>query len=533
MTKAIAPTAKLASRYLPAWTVDDLPEPKPLGWRNLSGFIGPGIVMCGIQIGGGEWLFGPAVTAKYGGSLMWIATVAIVSQVFYNIECGRYALYCGEPVFTGFFRTRPGPSLWVGVAMLLSVGSLIPGLSTNAAVLVAAMILDRPPTVGDSFLVHTVAYLLLGVVTLPILLGGKVYNMLQWVMTTKVFVVLGYSLFIGIFFVTWQGWWEVFRGFVQFGNVPVADASGNEVVVNAFAQFFADGDWPVVALGSIALLGAFAGYAGGGGLSNSTYSNFVRDKGWGMGSRVGAIASAIGGRNITLSHVGSVFPITDENLRRWRGWWRYILSDQLLVWMPGCFLGMALPALLSIEFSRQSNLYGQNLPYSEPLIAADGLRQSGVFGEWSSLLWLISLGVGLMVFLPSQMSILDDFVRRWTDILWTANKRVRTTMHHDQVRILYYSLLAAYVLWSFISATIFLRFGNAPAVMVTVIANLNNVALGVTSFHLLWVNRNLLPAPLRPRWYSQLGLASCGIVYTGLALLVFFAKVVPMLKGAN
>ena len=34
----------------------------------------------GIQIGGGEWLLGPAVTAKYGGSLMWIATVAIVLQ---------------------------------------------------------------------------------------------------------------------------------------------------------------------------------------------------------------------------------------------------------------------------------------------------------------------------------------------------------------------------------------------------------------------------------------------------------------------
>ena len=43
-------------------------------------------------------------------------------------------------------------------------------------------------------------------------------------------------------------------------------------------------------------LGAFAGYAGGGGLANSTYSNYVRDKGWGMGKQVGAIASAVGGR---------------------------------------------------------------------------------------------------------------------------------------------------------------------------------------------------------------------------------------------
>src|SRR4051812_20440943 len=98
---------------LPAWDTADLPEPAPLRWRNWASFIGPGIVMMGIQIGGGEWLFGPEVTARYGGGLMWIATVAIVLQVFYNLECGRYALYCGEPVMTGFMRTWPGPAFWM------------------------------------------------------------------------------------------------------------------------------------------------------------------------------------------------------------------------------------------------------------------------------------------------------------------------------------------------------------------------------------------------------------------------------------
>lgn len=522
-----------ASRYLPAWHVEDLPAPKPIGLKNLAGLIGPGIVMCGIQIGGGEWLFGPQITAKYGGSLMWIATVAIISQVFYNIECGRYALYCGEPVFTGFMRTRPGPGFWISVAMLLSLSSLIPGLSTNAAVLITAIYLDHPPTLADTGTVNTIAYVLLGLVVIPILLGGKVYNMLQWVMTTKVFVVLGFCLFIGIFFVSWEGWWNVFSGFVQFGNVPVTEADGREGTVNAIGHFFRSGEWPVVALGNIAMLGAFAGYAGGGGLSNSTYSNFVRDKGWGMGSRVGAIPSAVGGRNITLSHVGTVFPMTEENLGRWKGWWRYILSDQWLVWAPGCFMGMALPALLSIEFAHQSAMYGQNTPYSESLIAADGLRTATMGSPWSNWLWLAALLTGLMVFLPSQMSILDDFVRRWTDILWSGNATIRGRMKSHQIGNLYYSLLAMYVLWSFVSAWIFLQFGNAPALMVTVIANLNNVALGVTSFHVLWINRNFLPPELRPRWYSQLGIACCGIFYLGLALLVFVAKVVPLIRAMS
>jgi Mn2+/Fe2+ NRAMP family transporter len=73
------------STGIPPWTLGELPEPKRLSWRNWRDFIGPGIVMMGIQIGGGEWLLGPAITAKYGGGLMWIATIAILLQVFYNL----------------------------------------------------------------------------------------------------------------------------------------------------------------------------------------------------------------------------------------------------------------------------------------------------------------------------------------------------------------------------------------------------------------------------------------------------------------
>ena len=526
--------AELPESCLPTWDLAELPEPKPLGLKNLAGFIGPGIVMCGMQIGGGEWLFGPAITAKYGGGLMWIATVSILCQVFYNVECGRYALYTGEPVFTGFMRTKPGPGFWVSVALMLSIGSLIPGLSTNAAVLIVSMHLDRPPTEADAWLVNTIAYGCLAFVVLPVMLGGKVYNMLQFIMTAKVFIVLSFCLFIGVFFVSADGWIDVFSGFVQFGNVPVDDGQGGEKVVNALTHFAEHGEWPMIAMANIAMLGAFAGYAGGGGLSNSTYSNFVRDKGWGMGSQVGAIASAVGGRNVSLSHVGKVFTINDENLRKWKGWWKYILTDQFLIWAPGCFMGMALPALLSIEFAQHSPMFGNDIEYSQPLISADGLRHAPDIAEATrAMLWTVTLVVGLMVFLPSQISIVDDFARRWTDIIWSANQRVRETMQPHQANRIYYFILACYVLWSFVAATIFLRYGNAPTLMVLVIANLNNVALGLTAFHILWLNRNFLPKPLQPKWYNQVGIACCGVFYFGLSVLVFCAKILPLVASGT
>lgn len=514
---------------LPPWTVGDLPEPVPLTWRRWTNFIGPGIVMMGIQIGGGEWLFGPEITARYGGGLMWIATVAIILQVFYNIECGRYALYCGEPIMTGFLRKRPGPQFWIGVILLLSLAALIPGLSTNGAAVLAALWLDRPPGVADKDLVNGIAFACLALVALPILVGGKVYNTLQLIMTTKVVVVLGFCFGIGAAFVSWEHWGDIFSGFLKFGNVPVADGRGGETVEKALVTWWQEGDWPLVALGNIAVLGAFAGYAGGGGLSNSTYSNFVRDKGWGMGQNVGAIASAVGGRHITLSHVGEVFPETPENLRRWRGWWRYILTDQVCIWAPGCFMGMALPALISIQFAPHSELYRQTekMSWAQAVISADGIRHAPQLSSaMQQTLWTLTLAVGVLVLLPSQMSIVDDFSRRWTDIIWSGSRRARESLGAHQVSRIYYAILFSYVLWSFVCAWLFSRYGT-PKLMVVVIANLNNLAIGLTSFNLLWVNRTLLPAALRPRWYQQIGLAACGVFYLGLALLVFYNEQLP------
>jgi hypothetical protein len=71
-------------------------------------------------------------------------------------------------------------------------------------------------------------------------------------------------------------------------------------------------DWP--------LLAALSAIAGAGMLTNALFSNYARDKGWGMGAQTGAIPSAIGGHRIAQSHVGKVFRVNDQSLVEWRGW---------------------------------------------------------------------------------------------------------------------------------------------------------------------------------------------------------------------
>jgi hypothetical protein len=215
-------------------------------------------------------------------------------------------------------------------------------------------------------------------------------------------------------------------------------------------------------------------------------------------------------------------------MQKWKGWWRYILTDQLIVWMPGCFMGMALPALLSMQFVQYSTITPEQASVAQAIITADGIRNAGFVPIFAKILWIIALFTGLMVMLPSQMSIVDDFSRRWTDSIWSASRLIRHRMKPHQVKHIYYTILTIYVIWSVIFAWFF---SNTPKLMTDFIANFNNLAIGVTSFQIIWINHRLLPARLRPRWYQTAGIIACGIFYIGLTSLVFYFKILPSLIG--
>ena len=71
------------------------------------GIVCAGIVLAGTSIGSGEWLFGPAVTAQYGATLLWLALISILFQGFCNLTMMRYTVYSGEPIIVGGLPYMP------------------------------------------------------------------------------------------------------------------------------------------------------------------------------------------------------------------------------------------------------------------------------------------------------------------------------------------------------------------------------------------------------------------------------------------
>src|SRR3990172_6372075 len=129
---------------------------------------------------------------------------------------------------------------------------------------------------------------------------------------------------------------------------------------------------------------AFIGIAGAGGLTNMMFSNYARDKGWGMGHHVGAIPSAFGGMTIRLSHTGRVFPLDHLNRSRWRGWMRHVLRDQF-IWIFASIVGMALPCMMSLEFIRNASVTGDRVS----AMSAEGIAAR--YPAFGDLFWFLTL----------------------------------------------------------------------------------------------------------------------------------------------
>jgi hypothetical protein len=512
-TKAVAVADEGApwpgSRAMPRWEKGELDDAPRFTWRNWAMMLGPGLLMSGASIGAGEWLLGPAVTARYGGALLWVTTLSILAQVVYNLEISRYTLYCGEPIMNGKFRTLPGPAFWLWFYLILDLGALLPYQIGNVSTTVAAMWMGRIPdparNPSDASLLYWLTYGMLILSLIPLLFGGKIYNSLKAVITVKIAVVLGFLTFLGVFFSSFNTWVELFTGFFKFGNVPVEGGD----VKNIFTALWRGDGMPRLSAEALPLLTSFAAIAGVGGMAQTSISNYTRDQGWGMGGKVGAIPSIIGGRDLSLSHSGMVFDVNKESLPHWRRWMKHVRRDQLALWMPAAFIGLAMPSMLSVEFLPRGTT-------ANDWVLA-GMTANGVLerigGAMGSFCWYMILFCGFLALLPNSTTNADGFMRRWVDVGWSSTKWLRS-IDPRKIGKIYFGILVTY----FVIAVIFLSMAR-PRWLIVTYANLGNVALGVSCWHTLYVNSTLLPDELKPGWLPRIGLFLAGAYFLSLAIL--------------
>jgi hypothetical protein len=464
---------------LPRWSVSDLPAPPPFNFGNMLKVIGPGAIMAATSIGGGEWLVGPAAAVKYSSSIFLIASIAIVLQIIFNLEAVRYTLYTGEPIYGGIMRLRPGAKFWAGFYTFIGFFQLgWPALAGSAAATLFGAWMGRMPGAPDQAVQGWIASALIVFVVLILSFGGTIERMLEYFAWTMLAIVFLFLIVVNAAFVPFAHWWQTFTGFFTL--------SGFQHPI----------DW--------GLIGALAATAGSGGIGNLTVTNWVRDKGFGMGSKVGAIPSAVGGHEIQLSHVGTVFPATGQNLVRWREWMRYVHADQIWVWGLFCFLGMFLNV----------NLATAIIPHGTDLqgLAAGAYQAEYLRKIWPGF-WFLTLFNGFWILFKTQLGNTDILVRTITDALWMSSARARASKRG--IRAIYYGILLIFSVWG-----VFVIRSASPFQLFKILANMAGIVLAVAGVQIFLVNRRFLPKAVRPAVWKELGLLACSAFYAFFAYFV-------------
>jgi hypothetical protein len=227
---------------------------------------------------------------------------------------------------------------------------------------------------------------------------------------------------------------------------------------------------------------------------NASITNWLRDKGFGMGARVGYIPALVGGRKTALSHEGLVFDTKNPtNMARWRTWWRYLAVDQYWLWMGGAFIGMFLPTILAttvIEPGTEIRGLGVGARIADGVATATG----------SGALRLLTALTGFWILFSSQLAIMDGFTRNVTDTLWTASAPVRRWSGGD-VRTVYYVVGAVLLVWGSIAINL-----AQPIVLIQLGAAMASVIFVFIAIHTFVVNRKFLPAELRPPVWREVAL---------------------------
>ena len=455
-----------ATGNLPPMPYRDMPPPLPLGK-----VLGPSVILAGLGVGSGEYILWPFMTSTVGLGFLWAAALSVTVQYFLNMEIERYTLATGETAVAGFVR------FWKPWGILFCLFTIVPNMW---------------PGWGTSGV--TILTFLLGGGNVPLItIGVLVASGIALTASPVVYQTLEKAQFFKV------GLTLVFLAIAIVAAIsPSAWAQLPSVVTHI-------GWFPDTSIIPVSLVLSGLVFAGAGGVNNLAQSNWIRDKGFGMGIYVPRIVSPITGEEIAAPATGSMVRQDDENIRRFWGWWRVANKEQLVSFWFICIFSITVFSTLAY-----STVFGQNISGSANLafIQAEGNVLKRIVGPWfGTFFWVF----GSLSMILVALGTIDYIARIVADVIKTVYCAQSERWSESRLYFL--------VAWGTIAAgsAILLSGFNQPLILLVIAACLNGMVMFVYSILLIQLNRRGLPPALRVRGLRL------GMLYFATVFYGFFA----------
>jgi hypothetical protein len=456
---------------LPPREVRDLPDPPHNYWR----LVGPGIVAGGVGLSSGEFVLWPFIASQVGLILMWGALVGVVTQFFLNMEVERYTLATGETAVTGFNRFWKHWGLVF--AVLVYFANLWPGWAISAATLGSYLLGGNPATI---------AIVMLLIIGFSLTFAPVIYVALERLIFVKVAAVLILAILGMTFAVEPESWRALSVGMLSFGRIP-------EGV-------------------SIALIFGAIAFAGSGGGQNLCQSNWIRDKGFGMGQYVPRLVSPITGTVAAAPTVKSyIFETTPANMTRWSSWWRFANIEQIFSFVLVTIITIGFTSMLA-----HSTLFGEpDLPNNVSFLRIEAERMEAMVGRWFGVLFLAT---GAFSLFGSSMGIIDYTSRLAADILKTTYLP-KSTMSESRMYF--------WLVWGMVGlgCTILMLGMSQPITLLVISASTGGVIMFLYSMLLIALNKKWLPPAIRIGGFRTATLVWSTLLFGSLAVYTVYDQV--------
>jgi hypothetical protein len=449
------------TKYLPPMPYAEMPPSQPL--RKV---LGPSVILAGLGVGSGEYILWPYITTQVGLGFLWAALLGVTVQLFLNMEIERYTLATGETAITGFSRFwKPWGAIMMVCAFVINVW---PGWATSGSTALSFLFGLSEDSVPYITLIAIVA------IGITLTVSPVVYKAME----TAEFIKVG---LVAVFLVV--------------AIVSAISASAWAEVPTIITEPVGPGDLPVaLVLGSLA-------FAGAGGITNLVQSNWMRDKGFGMGEYVPRIVSPFTGEEEAKPSTGNMIRQDEQSLARWKEWWRVANIEQFVSFWLICFLSIALFSVLAFSTVGVSEIAEEpNLDF----IKAEGEQLAEVVGPWfQALFWFIGAASLLLV----ALGVADYVSRVFADVLKTLYMRESDLSE---------SKIYAIVVWTFLAlgAVIVFTISDQPLILLVVSASLSGIVMFVYSILLIQLNRKALPEAIKVRGF-RLGTLYFSVLFFG------------------
>jgi hypothetical protein len=231
------------------------------------------------------------------------------------------------------------------------------------------------------------------------------------------------------------------------------------------------------------------------------------------------VVSPITGEEVAAPSLGYTFPVNEENMRRWRGWWKVANQEHFVT-----FFAVGLAILIALSVLVWSTVGSQSIGEDLEFINTEAQVLGREIGGWFQSFFLFA---GMVVLFSTSIGIMDYVSRLSASELKVSFFGESTVITESRIYFVFAWVIA-------ISGSLILLAGlEAPLVLLIISASGGGVLMFLYSGMLLWMNRRVLPEAIMLKGWRYVVMWITFLIFAVLSVYLVYYQIASNFFGVE